>query len=125
MSLDPRVVFAQQGHHVFWVRTFREARKAAQVTEEGCDLAPMALQLFFISRRDDQVGYLRGQGNVAACPCALFRRPDWRRVVPDAGFSFSTSSVLLRNWFSSRAFSILLMDCLRGKVLKPARSAYL
>ena len=55
------MIIAQQRHHVFRVGTFGETGETPQIAEERRDLPPMALQLLLCSRRDNQIGHLRGQ----------------------------------------------------------------
>ena len=78
---DGRMVVAQQGHHVFRIRTFGEAGEPAQVTEECGYLSTMAFELLLAPRRDDQISYLRRQE--APQPAHAF---DFAYLVGDALF---------------------------------------
>src|SRR5215510_287816 len=54
-----RMVFMQLSHHIFWIRTFREAGKAAQIAEQRGNFSAVTFELLLRPGRDDQIGYLR------------------------------------------------------------------
>ena len=58
---DCLMVLTQERHHIFRVRTLREAGEAAQVAEERGYLPAMAFELLLRPGRDNQISYLRRQ----------------------------------------------------------------
>ena len=55
------MIVAQQGHHVFRIRTFGEPGEPAQVAEQRGYLSTMALELLLAAGRHNQISHLRRQ----------------------------------------------------------------
>ena len=55
------MIFGQHGHDVLGLGGLGEGREAAQVAEQGDDLAAVVLQHLLVAGRDDRLGKLRRQ----------------------------------------------------------------
>ena len=95
-------------HHVFWIRAFREAGKAAQVTEQRGNFSTVAFELLLRTRRNDQIGYLRRK-ETSQSAHAL----DFAHLVGDALFKLSVQLVEI----IEQPRILNGDDCLRGKIL--------